>query len=89
MCTHTQKHKNTNDPSLPVDLAVFDPARGLVPSRHPSFWASGRPTRGLVGFVFCVESEIFQEGWFDHAFRCALELHLTMMPLVCSICEHT
>ena len=81
---HTQKHKNTNDPSLPVDLEVFDPARGLVPSRHPSFWASGRPTRGLVGFVF-VWSEIFQEGRFDHAFRCALESHVTTMPPVCSI----
>src|SRR3989338_5903256 len=81
---HTQKHKNTNDPSLPVDLEVFDTARGLVPSRHPSFWASGRPTRGLVGFVF-VWSEIFQEGRFDHAFRCALESHVTTMPPVCSI----
>ena len=86
VCVHTQTqtHKNTNDPSLPVDLEVFDPARGLVSSRHPSFWAFGRPTRGLVGFVF-VWSEIFQEGRFDHAFRCALESHATTMPPVCSI----
>ena len=82
--TQTHKHKNTNDPSWPVDLEVFDPARGLVSSRHPSFWASGRPTRGLVGFVF-VWSEIFQEGRFDNAFRCALESHAIMTPPVCSI----
>ncbi len=82
--TNTHKHKNTNDPSWPVDLEVFDPARGLVSSRHPSFWASGRPTRGLVGFVF-VWSEIFQEGRFDNAFRCALESRAIMTPPVCSI----
>jgi hypothetical protein len=85
LCAHKHKHTKTQTtPSLPVDLEVFDPARGLVPSRHPSFWASGRPTRGLVGFVF-VWSEIFQEGRFDHAFRCALESHATTMPPACSI----